>query len=77
MKYLSQHRDRYWSFHIKDVVKDRSSDARLGQGIFDFKSFLAAVPQIDSKPCYVEDESPSDELAAAKSNYQYLRNLSF
>lgn len=77
MKYLTQHRDRYWSFHLKDVVKDRTSDTRLGQGIFDFKKFLAAVPQIDSKPCYVEDESPTDELGAARSNFQYLRNLSF
>ena len=77
MRYLTQYRDRYWSFHIKDVVKDRSSDTRLGRGIFDFKSFLAAVPQIDSKPCYVEDESPTDELGAARSNYQYLRNLNF
>jgi sugar phosphate isomerase/epimerase len=77
MKYLTQYRDRYWSFHIKDVVKDRSSDTRLGSGIFDFKKFLAAVPQIESKPCYVEDESPSDELGAARSNFQYLRNLDF
>lgn len=77
MKYLTQHRDRYWSFHLKDVVKDRSSDTRLGQGIFDFKKFLAAVPQIDSKPCYVEDESPTDELGAARGNFQFLRNLSF
>lgn len=77
MKYLTQYRDRYWSFHIKDVVKDRSRDTRLGTGIFDFKSFLAAIPQIDNKPCYVEDESPSDELAAAKGNYEYLHNLSF
>ena len=77
MKYLTQYRDRYWSFHIKDVVKDRSSDVELGRGIFDFKKFLAAIPQLDSKPCYVEHESPSDELAAAKSNYQYLRQLDF
>ena len=77
MKYLTQYRDRYWSFHIKDVRSDRSNDTDLGRGIFDFKKFLAAIPQLDSKPCYVEHESPSDELAAAKSNYQYLRNLSF
>jgi sugar phosphate isomerase/epimerase len=77
MQYLQKYRDRYWSFHLKDVVSDRSSDTRLGQGIFDFKKFLAAVPDLDQKPCYVEDESPQDELAAARSNVQYLQNLEF
>ena len=77
MRYLEKYRDRYWSFHLKDVVPDRSSDTRVGKGIFDFKRFLAAVPALDQKPCYVEDESPSDELAAARSNFDYLHTLDF
>ncbi len=77
MRYLEKYRDRYWSFHLKDVVPDRSSDTRLGKGIFDFKRFLAAVPALEQKPCYVEDESPSDELAAARSNFDYLHTLDF
>jgi len=77
MRYLDKYRDRYWSFHLKDVVPDRSSDTRLGKGIFDFKRFLAAVPALEQKPCYVEDESPSDELAAARSNFDYLHTLDF
>lgn len=77
MRYLEQHRDRYWSFHLKDVLPDRSADTELGHGTFDFKRFLAAVPALDSKPCYVEQEGAADELAAARSNVQYLRQLSF
>ncbi len=77
MRYLEKYRDRYWSFHLKDVVPDRSSDTRLGKGMFDFKRFLAAVPALEQKPCYVEDESPSDELAAARSNFDYLHTLDF
>lgn len=77
MQYLAKYRDRYWSFHLKDAVPDRSHDTRLGQGIFDFKRFLAAVPSLEQKPCYVEDESPTDELGAARSNYQYLAGLDF
>ena len=77
MHYLEQHRDRYWSFHLKDVLPDRSADTELGHGTFDFKRFLAAVPALDSKPCYVEQEGAADELAAARSNVQYLRQLSF
>src|SRR5207244_10209416 len=30
--YLERYRDRYWSFHLKDVVKDRSRDTELGTG---------------------------------------------
>jgi len=77
MQYLQRYPDRFWSFHVKDIVADRSSDTRLGTGIFDFKRFLAAVPSLNGKPCYVEDESPADELAAARSNFQYLQGLEF
>jgi sugar phosphate isomerase/epimerase len=77
MRYLQKYRDRYWSFHLKDVLPDRSSDVELGRGVFDFKRFLAAVPAINDKPCYVEQEGAADELAAARSNYQYLHQLEF
>ena len=77
MKYLEKYRDRYWSFHLKDVVADRSSDTDLGKGIFDFKRFLAAVPSLNDKPCYVEQEGATDELAAARNNYQFLHGLEF
>ena len=77
MQYLEKYRDRYWTFHLKDVVPDRSSDVELGRGVFDFKRFLAAVPGLNSKPCYVEHETAADELAAARSNFEYLRQLSF
>jgi sugar phosphate isomerase/epimerase len=77
MRYLEKYRDRYWSFHLKDVLPDRTSDVELGRGVFDFKRFLAAVPAINDKPCYVEQEGATDELAAARSNFQYLHQLDF
>jgi sugar phosphate isomerase/epimerase len=77
MQYLARYRDRYYSFHLKDVVADKSKDTELGKGTFDFKRFLAAVPDPAHKHFYVEDESPSDEMAAARANYEYLRNLDF
>ncbi|MEO8336372.1 MAG: sugar phosphate isomerase/epimerase, partial [bacterium] len=46
MAYLERYKDRYWSFHLKDVLADRSSDTELGKGTFDFKRFLAAVPSL-------------------------------
>jgi sugar phosphate isomerase/epimerase len=80
MQYLQKYPNRFWSFHLKDVLTDRSNDTGLGQGIFDFKRFLAAVPNLNEKPAYVEQEgadTPAGELAAARANYQYLRGLEF
>jgi sugar phosphate isomerase/epimerase len=77
MQYLAKHRERYWSFHLKDAVADRSTDTELGTGIFDFKRFLAAIPDIARKPCHVEQENGRDELASARTDFEYLRTLDF
>ena len=77
MAYLARYRDRYVSFHLKDVVADRTHDTELGTGTFDLRRFLAAVPSIKAKPCYVEQEGPKDELASARQNWKYLNALSF
>jgi sugar phosphate isomerase/epimerase len=77
MQYLGKYRDRYWSFHLKDVVADRSSDTELGTGTFDFKRFLAAIPDIARKHCHVEQENGRDELASARTDFEYLRTLDF
>ncbi len=80
MQYLQKYPNRFWSFHLKDAVADRSSDTALGKGIFDFKRFLAAVPALEQKPAYVEEEGAQDaagQVAAARANYQYLRGLEF
>src|SRR2546425_280624 len=75
--YLQRYRDRYWSFHLKDVVPDRSRDTELGTGTLDFRRLLAAVPDIDHKPCYVEQEGAADSLASARRNCAFLSKLEF
>ncbi len=80
MQYLQKYPDRFWSFHLKDAKPDRSGDAGLGKGFFDFKKFLAAVPALDQKPAHVEQETATDaagDLADARSNFEYLRALEF
>ena len=77
MQYLAKHRDRYWSFHLKDAVADRSTDTELGTGVFDFKHFLAAIPDRDKKHFHVEQENGRDELATARADFEYLRTLDF
>ena len=77
MGYLERFRNRYWSFHIKDVVADRSKDTELGKGSIDFRRLLAAVPDIARKPVYIEQEAWADSMASARMNYQYLSALEF
>src|ERR671931_1637797 len=40
MQYLQKYPNRFWSFHLKDALPDRSGDTLLGKGMFDFKKFL-------------------------------------
>ncbi|HEY2898618.1 MAG TPA: sugar phosphate isomerase/epimerase [Gemmatimonadaceae bacterium] len=77
MQYIRQHRDRYWSFHVKDVVQDGTHDTELGTGRMNLRALLAAIPEVQKKPCYVEQESPSDEMSSARRNYGYLKGLQF
>ena len=77
MRYLKAHRDRYWSFHIKDIVADRSHDVELGKGTVNLSAFLASVPDLRRKPVYVEQEGPADPLASAARNFSYLSTLEF
>ena len=73
--YLRRFSDRYWSFHVKDVVADRSHDTELGKGNVDIRRFLMAIPELRSKPVYVEQEGATDSLASAKANYDFLAAL--
>jgi len=75
MAFLDRNADRCWTFHIKNVVADRKRDTELAAGIFDLKAFLARIPKLGNKPCFVEQEGPADELASARANYEYLRGL--
>lgn len=77
MAYLTKYRDRYISFHVKDVVADRSHDTELGEGVLNLEALLGAIPGIQDKPCYVEQEEAKDEMAAAGRNYRYLAQFAF
>ncbi|MEP6621280.1 MAG: TIM barrel protein [bacterium] len=76
-RYLQRYADRYWSFHLKDVVADGTKDTELGAGTFDLKRFPGTVPSLLGKPCYVEQEGATDELASMRIDHDYLRNLDF
>jgi sugar phosphate isomerase/epimerase len=76
-RYLATYGDRFHSFHVKDVVADRTHDTELGTGTVNLKALLAAVPDINRTPCYVEHEGPADELESARRNFAWLSALDF
>lgn len=77
MQYLQRYKDRYYSFHLKDITPDRKSDTELGSGAVDLKKILAAIPDLQHKPCFVEQEGQVDPMGAAAKNYLYLKALEF
>lgn len=77
MQYLARYRDRYFSFHVKDVAPDRTHDVELGRGTIDLKRLLAAIPDLVHKPVYVEQEGTEDAMGAARRNCAYLKQLEF
>jgi sugar phosphate isomerase/epimerase len=77
LRYLQKYKDRYHSFHLKDITPDRKSDTDLGSGNVDLKKILAAIPGVANKSCYVEQEGQIDPMGAAARNYLYLKNLEF
>ncbi len=77
MRYLQQHHDRYWSFHLKDVVADNSHDTELGKGTVDFKALLAMVRDVDKKLMVVEQEGSAAPLESARQDLEFMRALRF
>ncbi|HEX4932552.1 MAG TPA: sugar phosphate isomerase/epimerase [Gemmatimonadaceae bacterium] len=75
--FLAKYGDRCWSFHLKDVVPDRSRDTELGRGTMDFKRLLASIGDVDQKAFFVEQEGSKDSLGSAKENFDYLSRLEF
>jgi sugar phosphate isomerase/epimerase len=75
MVYLKRHAKRYWGFHLKDVVADRSRDTELGTGTVKLRELIAAISDRAHKPCFVEQEGSSDPMASAKRNFDYLKAL--
>ena len=79
LEYARRHAARYWSFHIKDVPRlGAEQDTELGAGVVDFKRLLAAVPRLNEKHLFVEQESyPGAPLDSVRRDYTYLSKLEF
>ncbi|MFP5356618.1 MAG: sugar phosphate isomerase/epimerase family protein [Gemmatimonadota bacterium] len=75
--FLARHGARCWSFHLKDVIADRTRDTELGMGTVDLRRILAAIPDVEQRSFFVEQEGSKDSMASAKADYDYLAGLEF
>ena len=76
LAYLTRWRDRYSSFHIKDVPTiGKIADTELGTGVLDLKKMLKEAGDLSGKLLYVEQEGSKDALASAKIDFEYLARL--
>ena len=77
MEYLTRWRDRYWSFHLKDVPKlGTPRDTVLGTGALDFVRLLRAAGPLDKKLLFVEQEGSADSIDSSRRNFEFLSRLS-
>jgi sugar phosphate isomerase/epimerase len=77
--YLRKYGARYWMFHIKDVpAMGAKNDTELGKGIIDFRTLLSAIPDIDRRHLFVEQETyPGAPLDSVRRDFAYLSTLEF
>ena len=52
-------------------------DTELGAGRINIRELLKAIPDIQNRPCYVEQESPKDELESMRADFEYLKRIEF
>ena len=76
LEYMTRWRDRYASFHIKDIpILGKMADTELGAGALDLKRILAAAGDLSGKLLYVEQEGSSNALDSARRDFEYLSRL--
>jgi len=76
LEFLKRWRDRYDSFHIKDIpTLGKVQDTELGAGVLDIKGILGAAGDLSGKLLYVEQEGATDAIASARRDYAFLSAL--
>ncbi len=79
MDYMRRYGSRYWLFHVKDPVAPRSSvDTVVGKGIMDWKQFFGAIPSLEGRHFFVEQEHLGPDVPSdLQGSREFLQNLEF
>lgn len=74
LTYLTRHRGRYSSLHLKDVTTDgRMTD--VGSGTIDWPRLIPAARAAGARHFFVEHDDPLDAFASARASHAYVRSL--
>lgn len=71
--YLRRYPNRYTQMHLKDARSD-GTFAAMGAGTIDFAPILAAARRSGVQHYYLEQNSPTDSIAAARESYDYVES---
>ena len=69
---------RVATLHLKDMdATPGRGITTVGRGIIDFKAILAAAADANVSNYFVEEDAPSNPMAAVRLSYDYLARLEF
>jgi sugar phosphate isomerase/epimerase len=66
---------RFLLWHVKDLNKEKTGPAPVGEGIVDFKRIFADADVAGMKHFFVEHDMPKDPYASITTSYKNLRKI--
>jgi len=76
LTYFGRYPGRFEMVHVKDSTgKPDHQQVDVGSGTIDFRRIFAAREQAGIRHFFVEHDDPADELAFARTSYDYLARL--
>jgi sugar phosphate isomerase/epimerase len=72
---FKKNQGRFHLWHVKDLSKDKTSPAPVGEGIIDFKRIFANADIAGMKQFFVEHDMPKDAYASITTSYNNLQKI--
>jgi sugar phosphate isomerase/epimerase len=72
---FQKHPGRFHLWHVKDLNKEKTGPAPVGEGIIDFGRIFASADIAGMKHFFVEHDMPSDPYASITTSYNNLQKV--
>ncbi len=66
---------RFHLWHVKDLNKEKTGPAPVGEGVVDFKTIFANADVAGMKHFFVEHDMPADPYASITTSYMNLQKI--
>lgn len=77
LAYFAKYPGRFHQCHVKDLNRERTSFADVGDGVVDFARIFAQSDKAGFRNYYVERDDAKEPLVTARRSLDYLRRLRF